>query len=76
MHTILALPAKAQAKTPAQAREEFDRKGVSIAKWAKKHGVNKSLVYEVLRGNRKCHRGDSHKVAVLLGMKHGEIVND
>lgn len=76
IHTILALPAAVRVKTPAQAREDFNRKGMSIAKWAKDHGFTKSLVYEVLSGRKKCHRGDSHKVAVLLGMKHGEIVND
>lgn len=61
-------------KTGAQARAEFDRKGLSIAEWARDHGFSRSLVYEVLAGRKKCRRGDSHKIAVLLGMKHGEIV--
>ena len=62
-------------KTPEQARAWFDHKGLSIAAWARDHGVGRSLVYEVLAGRKKCKRGDSHKVAVLLGLKHGEIVN-
>lgn len=61
-------------KTPAEARAEFAHKGLSIAAWARAHGVGRSLVYEVLAGRKKCIRGDAHKVAVLLGMKRGEIV--
>jgi gp16 family phage-associated protein len=61
-------------KTPQQARAEFERKGLSIAGWARDNGFGRSLVYEVLHGRKKCHRGDSHKIAVLLGMKDGEIV--
>jgi len=61
-------------KTPAQARAEFDRRGQSISAWARQHKVGRSLVYEILAGRKKCKRGASHKVAVLLGLKLGEIV--
>lgn len=67
-------PATPKLKTGAQARADFDHKGLSIAEWARRHNVGRSLVYEVLAGRKKCLRGDSHKIAVLLGMKHGEIV--
>lgn len=62
-------------KTPAQARAEFERKGLSIAAWAQQQGVHANLVYEILNGNarRRCLRGQSHRVAVLLGLKHGEL---
>lgn len=59
--------------TPAQARAEFERRGVSIAAWAREHGVSRSLVYEILAGRKKCHRGDSHRIAVLLGLKDGTV---
>jgi len=59
--------------TPAQARAEFERRGVSIAAWARDHGVSRSLVYEILAGRKKCHRGDSHRIAVLLGLKDGTL---
>jgi len=62
-------------KTPDQARADFERRGLSIAAWARAHKVGRSLVYEILAGRKKCLRGDSHKVAVLLGMKAGEIVD-
>jgi gp16 family phage-associated protein len=62
-------------KTSVQVRAEFDRKGQSLAAWARDHGFGRSLVYEVVSGRKKCRRGQSHKIAVLLGMKHGEIVD-
>src|SRR5574337_2100334 len=61
------------ARTPEQARAEFERRGVSIAAWARDHGVSRSLVYEILAGRKKCHRGDSHRIAVLLGLKDGTL---
>lgn len=70
MHTILH-PMK--LRTHQQARAEFDRRGQSIADWARLHGFSRSLVYEVLSGRKKCKRGQSHRVAVLLGLKAGEL---
>lgn len=59
----------------AKARAEFARTGVSISAWARANKFSKSLVYEVLAGRKKCYRGDSHKIAVLLGIKTGEIAD-
>ena len=58
-----------------EVKEEFKRKGLSIAAWSRQHGLHQSLVYEILAGRKKCHRGQSHKCAVLLGIKAGEIVD-
>lgn len=66
-------------RSVAQVRAEFARKGISIAEWARAHQVGQSLVYEVLREwgkKKKCIRGDSHRIAVLLGLKPGEIASD
>lgn len=62
-------------KTPAQARAEFERRGMSIAAWARQHNLTPSLVYEILGGHshRRCLRGQSHRAAVLLGIKEGEL---
>lgn len=60
-------------KTRDQVREEFDRQGLSISEWARKHRVSRSTTYQVLRGDKKGRRGESHKVAVLLGLKAGVI---
>lgn len=56
-----------------QVREEFFKQGVSIADWARKSGFKYSQVIDVLRADRPCHRGNSHKIAVLLGIKDGVI---
>ena len=59
------------------AREKFfERTGQSIAGWADKNGFGRSLVYAVLNGKKKCIRGESHKIAVLLGIKEGTIVEE
>jgi gp16 family phage-associated protein len=58
----------------ARARALFSRTGYSIQKWAREAGVNPRLVTEVLAGRRKGVRGQSHKIAVALGIKDGVIV--
>lgn len=64
-------------KTADQVRAEFERKGLSVAEWARRHDVSRSLVYEILSGRRTVfRRGDTHRVAVLLGLKNGEITQD
>lgn len=60
-------------KTPSEVKEEFKRKGLSIAGWAKQHQVSTALTQEILNGRRKAIRGESHVIAVLLGIKDGEL---
>lgn len=57
-------------------REKFVREGMTYSEWARKHDVNKHLVSEIINGNRPCKRGQSHKIAVLLGIKDGVILDD
>lgn len=63
-------------RTAAEAKAEFERKGISITAWALKNGYSPNLVFEVLAGRKKGDRGQSHKIAVHLGLKEGEIVDD
>lgn len=56
-------------------RAEFQKKGLSISGWATAHGFSTNLVFEVLAGRKKCIRGQSHRIAVMLGLKDGEIAN-
>ena len=58
-----------------EVRNKFEREGTSYAEWARKHGVNRGLVSMILKGGRTCRRGQSHKIAVLLGIKEGVIVD-
>lgn len=49
--------------------EAFRANGVVIADWARSKGFAPALVYAVLRGERKCLRGQSFDIAKALGMK-------
>lgn len=49
--------------------EDFRAAGVNVAEWARARGFAVQLVYSVLRGDRKCFRGQSYKIAKELGMK-------
>mgnify|MGYP001327323398 CR=1 FL=1 len=71
-------PATAEAgpRTPAEARAELQRQGVSITQWAIANKFSPNLVFEVLGGRKKCIRGQAHDIAIRLGIKAGEICND
>ena len=63
-------------RTPEEARAAIQRTGVPITQWAIANGFSPNLVFEVLAGRRKPMRGQTHNIAVALGMKAGEIVTD
>jgi gp16 family phage-associated protein len=52
-----------------QARQEFIQEGMSVADWARLHSFSLPLVYAVLNGRNHASRGESHKIAVALGVK-------
>lgn len=54
----------------AAAKARLIAQGKTYAEWADEHGFNRRMVYEVLAGRRRCYRGDSHKIAVALGLKN------
>lgn len=67
-----------QLKTRQQFREECARKGLPLASVAKRHGFNLNLFYEIVNDDdanprRKCLRGESHNIAVTIGIKAGEV---
>jgi gp16 family phage-associated protein len=53
----------------SQARQEFLEEGMSVADWARVHSFSLPLVYAVLKGRNHATRGESHKIAVALGLK-------
>ncbi|UCV16735.1 helix-turn-helix domain-containing protein [Quatrionicoccus australiensis] len=65
-----------QLKTREEVLADFARKGISIRGWAQKNGRCYATVRGVLTGRLTGRIGESHKVAVLLGIKDGEIVED
>ena len=60
-------------RTPAEARAWIEYQGITIAQWARDNKKSDSLVREILAGKKKCHRGESHNIAVLLGIKEGVL---
>jgi gp16 family phage-associated protein len=52
-----------------QARDHLARQGITAKEWAEKNDLSPSTVYAVLNGQKKCLRGESHRAAVLLGIK-------
>lgn len=55
--------------SPTFSLAKFRAQGESIAEWADRHGFERSLVYSVVSGKRKCLRGQSFKIAVALGLR-------
>lgn len=60
-------------KTPETVRAEFYRKGITFNEWAHRHGFKYQNVIAVMNGRTKCRRGESHKIAVALGLKQAEV---
>ncbi len=54
----------------AVVREQFIKNGLSIADWANQNNFPVALVYQIIRGERKCLRGMSHQIAIKLGIKN------
>jgi len=63
------------ARTAKEARAWLDYLGITVAQWSREHGFNEGLVHEVLSGRKRCLRGNSHNIAVALGMKDGMPTN-
>lgn len=65
-------------KTREQVRQEFSSHGWSYTGWAKQRGYSADLVREIVNDDernprRKCLRGESHNIAVELGLKTGTV---
>lgn len=65
-----------KTRTPQEAREYLNSLGLSMAAWARKFGFKRSMVCAVLRGELQCRIGQSHNIAVSLGMKEGSFKCD
>ncbi len=55
--------------TVDEIRALFEINGISVASWARTNGFAAPLVYRVLRGETKCLRGETHHIAIALGLK-------
>ncbi|MFN4351290.1 MAG: DNA-binding protein [Hylemonella sp.] len=52
-----------------RAKNTFYLEGRTVADWARENSFRQDLVYAVLNGRSKCSRGESHRIAVKLGLK-------
>lgn len=55
---------------------DFSRIGRSVRRWALENGFCPNTVRSVLKGRISGRIGQGHKIAVMLGLKDGEIVED
>ena len=55
--------------TPRQSRAWFDANGIAITDWCNYYGLDRYIVTDILRGRLRGIRGESHRAAVLLGLK-------
>lgn len=62
-------------RTPEQARAHLSYLGITIAQWARDKRFSEPLVREILAGRKRCLRGQSHNIAIALGLKHGIPTN-
>lgn len=65
-----------QLRTPAEVRTLLANRGITLGEWARANGFDPNLTSQVLNGRRKGVRGQSHKIAVKLGIKAGELCPD
>jgi len=69
----MSLNSNIPIRTTDEVRQELARRGIAINEWAREMGFSPGLVHQVLAGRLRCTRGQSHKVAVMLGLKKGVI---
>ncbi len=64
-----------EANRAQEVKAQLARKGVSVAQWSAANNLSVMTVYSLLAGRQKGNRGESHRAAVLLGLKDGEVVS-
>jgi gp16 family phage-associated protein len=62
-----------QLLTRKQAQEALVRQGKTVADFARENELSRHIVYQVLSGKKKGRYGESHRAAVLLGIKDGDM---
>lgn len=55
--------------TTDRIKKKFRDEGITVTSWAEKNGFRRHAVYQVLNGFTKASYGNSHDIAVALGLK-------
>jgi gp16 family phage-associated protein len=66
---ISKLDPKDKPYTPEEIHAEFIAYGITVTSWCIKYNFHRLTVVDLLRGKRIGVRGESHRAAVLLGLK-------
>lgn len=61
------------AKTLERAKQRIYSQGKTIRQWAEENNFKALLVYRFLQGTQKGRNGESHRIAVALGVKQEEV---
>lgn len=69
------MPPAAFIRDLQKIRTVFEESGLSVAEWARVNGFSTGLVYQVLEGRRQCVRGQSHRIAIALGLRNGKALD-
>lgn len=62
-------PLAPSAEALEAVRRRLYEQGVPVIEWARENGFDVHLVYGVLSGRSRASRGESHRIAVALGLK-------
>ncbi len=62
-------------KSIQQVRDDFINSGTTISAWARDNNFSPDLVYRIFKNNKVPQRGESHKIAVKLGIKQQKTMN-
>lgn len=57
------------APTRQEVLQQFRARGISVAQWSRDHGFAYPLVRRVLYSKGRILHGESHRIAVALGLK-------
>ncbi len=71
-HSVNFSPMDNDKIATEQIKKLFRSNGSSVSAWAKKMGFKTHDVYAVLDGRTRGSRGESHRIAVALGLKEGD----
>ncbi|NHZ83614.1 DNA-binding protein [Massilia sp. CCM 8695] len=53
-------------------KRRFYNEGITVTDWARANDFDVNLVYGVLSGRSRAQRGESHRIAIALGLKQNE----
>lgn len=73
MNANISSPEGTQVRTADQVRADFDRRGLTIATWARANGFRAKAVQQVLSRPTAGRFGVAHRIAVALGLKNGVV---